>query len=120
MSRHNKLNFCRVCGKSYRPCVGCFSENIAITPRKYTCSNVCFVDYVLMEKGESNLIRIVLKSDGNAYIVEKINKRTIKLTNKTELIKANEILAITYCPIDSLQELSEWIKNNTKEEITNE
>ncbi len=99
----------------YRPCVGCFSENIAITPRKHTCSNKCFVEFVLMQKGESDLIRVILKEDEKTYLVEKINNKTIKLQNKKALIKPDEILAVTYCPVSRLNELMHLFKTHEEE-----
>jgi hypothetical protein len=68
-----------------------------------------------MEKGESTLIRIVLKSDEKTYLVEKINKKTIKLDRKKELIKPEEILAITYCPIERLAEIALLFKEEVIE-----
>jgi len=115
MSRHDKPRYCKVCGNQYRPCVGCHSENIAITPRKHTCSNECFVEFVLMVKGESDLIRIIFKDDERLYLIEKINKKTIKLKGRDGLIKPEEILAVTYCPIEKLNELAKLFKNEEEE-----
>ena len=112
--RNKDKAYCKVCGKMYRPCVGCFAQNIAITPRKYTCSNECFVEFVLMQKGESNLIRITYMDGEKEKIglIDKINKNTLRLKDVERLINFNEILAVTYCPKEKLQELAEFFKSN--------
>ena len=113
-------NECVTCALIYSACTTCNKATHALFWRSKCCSVECFIAYMDMMEGENMSDIQIMLQDKKTYLIEKINKKSIKLKHIDKTIKLNEIKAITYCPIGRLHELAVLFTTNNEEVIDNE
>jgi hypothetical protein len=70
-----------------------------------------------MDKLEGNMSDIqIMLQDKKTYLIEKINKKSIKLKHIGRTIKPEEILAVTYCTVERLPEIAALFQTKLEEE----
>lgn len=108
-------NTCATCGQIYDGCPTCNKATNALFWRSKCCSPECFISYMEMRKGENKLDIQVMLTDKKTYLIEKINKNSVRLKHIDKTVKPEEILCITYCPVSRLHELTHLFTKREEE-----